>query len=413
MDTRFVEYVEPSEFPTLLGRKDARIMANFRLTDSNVTLANTIRRVILSHTYSVGFRTEPYEKSDVEILTNTTPLVNEMIAHRVGMIPICADPLTFDPSLYEFHLDMENTTKEMMDVRASDFKVYRKNPENSLGNQVVVRTEEFFPPDPITGETVLITRLRPQWNPAAMNECLKLRAKASISNGKENIRWSPVTQVSYEYTPNTNPDHIQEVFVNWLLANKKIGDVDLLPTDKRKELEREFATMEIQRCYKRNEKNDPNDFTFHIESVGILSVPDIVRAGLKQCEALVAKYKDVETILNSNVVVQIGDSRFPSVDIVFQEEDHTLGNLLETYIVENHIDGVETPRVQYCGYKVPHPLRKEMFVRLDTRTSEEKEGNVVVPNEMLINRAKAVVSNVCRILLSEFQSLSQEWLKRK
>ena len=407
----FSEYVESQAAPPLMGSSPsgARIVASFRLTNSNVTIANTIRRVTLVNTPSVGFRTEPYEKSDVEIITNTTPLVNEMIAHRIGMIPIKADPNTFDPSAYEFHLDMENNTKEMLDVHASDFRVYMRNSEKPLEQAVEIDSSQFFPPDPITGDTVLITRLRPQWNPTAMNERLKLRAKASISTGKENIRWSPTTQVSYEYTRNTDEAHIHEVFVNWLLANKKIGDISRLTEEKQGELKREFDTMEIQRCYLRNEKGEPNDFTFHIESVGIQAIPDIMLAGLKACESLVSAYKDCATAIPENVAFQVGDSRFSSIDVIFQNEDHTLGNLLETYIVENFIDGDQTPKINYVGYKVPHPLRPEMFVRMDTRTKEEVEGNVSVPTEELMNRARQVIANASKNLILEFQSLQAEW----
>ena len=413
MASRFIEYVEPAEAPVLLGSKSTqKISASFRITDINVTLANTIRRVIVAHTASVGFRTEPYEKSDVDIQINTTPLVNEMIAHRIGMIPIKAFPEIFDPSLYEFHIDVENGTKELLDVRTSDFRVYMRNAENPLAPPTEVKSDEFFPPDPITGDTILITRLRPQWNPMASNERLKLRAKASISTGKENVRWCPATQVSYEYTPNPDPAHIEEVFTNWLQLNKKIEDPTTLSEDKLGELKREFNTMEIQRCYLRNEKNEPNDFTFHIESVGIQAIPDIVQNGLKACEHLVQKYKDCTTSVPENLVFQAGDSRFPSIDAIFQNEDHTLGNLLETYIVENHIDGEQSPKINYVGYKVPHPLRPEMFIRMDTRTKEEVESNTPVSHEDQITRAKQVITKSCRKLIDEFQALQKDWIAR-
>jgi len=411
MASRFIEYKEPAQAPPLFGEPNTKIRASFRLKDVNVTVANTIRRAIIAHTPSVGFRTEPYDKSDVEIQVNTTPLVNEMVAHRVGMIPLNADPTKFDPAEYEFHLDVENGTKELMDVRTSDFRVYKRS-ENPLSAPTELPSSDFFPPDPITGDTILITRLRPQWNPTAQNERLKLRAKATISTGKENIRFCPTTQVSYEYTPNKDPDHVEDVFTKWLFANKKIADQAGLPAEKRAELKREFDTMEIQRCFKKNEKEEPNDFTFHIESVGVQSVPTIFAAGLRACYDLVSKYKDTTTSTPTNLVFQPGDSRFSSIDAIFQNEDHTLGNLLETYIVENHIDGRQNPKINYVGYKVPHPLRPEMFVRMDTRTSEEVEGNVFVSQDELIVRAKQVIANSCRNLMSEFESLEKEWAAR-
>jgi DNA-directed RNA polymerase subunit L len=398
----FQDYTESG--PPLFAQK-GKIRASFRLSGHNVTIANTIRRILLTHTPSVGFRTEPFEKTDVDIQINTTPLVNEMLAHRIGMIPICADPLAFDPSIYEFHIDMKNDTKELMDVCAKDFKIFKRT--NPLDAPEEVDSSIFFPADPITGDTVLITRLRPQWSSKHPNEHLKVKARASISTGKENIRWSPVCQASYKYTLNPDPEAIQRIFVNWLHLNKKILDISTLTEQKQGELKREFDTMEIQRCYLKNAKEEANDFSFEIESVGVQSIPEIMLTALRVSEAMVAKYKGE---MPPNVAIQVGDSRFSSIDVIFQNENHTLGNLLETYLVEHHVDGSAEPRINYAGYKVPHPLRPEMFVRIDTRTPEEVLHNTVVPTDELMLRAKRAISSVCTILEGIFQSLQADWI---
>lgn len=398
-----------SEFgPSLLGDDTRKLCANFRLIHANVTMANTIRRAILSLTPSVGFRTEPHDTSDVEIKdtdekkANTTPLVNEMIAHRVGMIPVCVrDIANFKADQYECIIDKTNDTEHMMDVRAGDFKVFMKHPENPLEPPIQLPTKDYFPPDPITGDTILITRLRPQWNPAAPKERIFLKARPSISTGAENSRWSPVSQCSYEYTRDNDPDRMKVIFDNWLLSIKKISDPSTLSEEKRSTLDREFRTMEIQRCYLKNEKGEAYDFTFHIESVGVQPVTDIVKAGLAACEALVTKYQNMDSAIPPNVRLQQGDSRFPSIDVIFQNECHTLGNLLETYIVENNIDGDAEPKVSYVGYKVPHPLRPEMFVRIGVESIED------VATQM--RTAQLVVASACRALSQQFRALQAAW----
>ena len=393
-----------SEFgPTLLGNPDAKIQASFRLNNTDVTIANTIRRAIQVSTPSVAFRTEPADKSDVNITINTTPLVNEMIAHRIGMIPIRANPLAFNSNQFEFVLDMENKTKEVMDVRASDFKVMMRNPENMLEAPVEVPAADFFPPDPITGDTVLITRLRAQWNPTSPNERLQMRAKAVVSTGTENIRWSPVAQCSYEYTRDPDPEHCNAVFLDWLDKSKKITDSSTLQEERRSELQREFNTMEIQRCYLTDARGEPNDFIFHLESVGILAIPDIVKAGIAACEAMVTRYQDLDGTLPASVRAQQGDSRFPTIEIYFQNETHSLGNLLETYINDHFIDGSEEPKVTYVGYKVPHPLRPEMFIRLGVNPD-------ITDPEMQTQTARLVIASACRKLKADFRALGAAWV---
>jgi DNA-directed RNA polymerase subunit L len=394
----FSNYVPDLTSPPLFTGGDTHINANFDLKGSNITIANLLRRCILMHTPSVGFRTEPYDKSQVEILKNTTPLVNEMLAHRIGMIPVCVpDIASFNPSEYQFELHVKNEDKsKIIDVRAGDIRVYRVNPINPTDEPVEQDSKQFFPPDPITGDTVLITRLRPQTNSAYPVEELHFRAKASVSTGKENIRWSPVSQCSYEYTRDTNPEHIEQTFQAWVLANNK----KTTSPDQEAALRREFQTMEIQRCYLKDEYGNPNSFTFYVESIGVQPIPNIVLAGIEAAEDLVKKYTDMDKIIPSNIRIQASDTRFPALDVIFENEGHTLGNLLETYLVENHTeDGGKEPRIAYAGYKVPHPLRQEMFVRIGV-----PEGD----NQELI--ARQAIAAVCRHVQNILHVMKQSWI---
>jgi len=398
----FANYKEDQSSASLLSGSDHRIRADFMLQDTNVTIANTIRRAIQVQTPSVGFRTEPYDKSDISITINTTPLVNEMIAHRIGMIPINANPLTFNPDLFTFELDVENKTKEIVDVRASDFKVYMRDPLRPLEEPTQLDTATLFPPDPITGETVLITRLRPQWNPTAPNERLQLRGKASVSTGSENIRWSPVCMSSYEYTRDLDEGHLQEVFLSWLEKNKKITNVADVDTDRLEDLKAEFKTMEVQRCYLTDAAGNPNNFTFHVESIGIQNIPTIVHNALVSCEVLVKKYQDIDGgAIPPNVRIQTGDSRFPSIDFIFQNESHTLGNLLAAWLVDNKITDAADNVITYAGYKVPHPLRPEMFIRVGV-----KEG---MDLDVRKQTARQAVADACKELMKLFRVLTLAW----
>jgi DNA-directed RNA polymerase alpha subunit/DNA-directed RNA polymerase subunit L len=410
--------------PDLLSGNGHKLRAQFRLSDTNVTIANTIRRAIISNTPSVAFRTEPAEKSEVHISGNTTPLVNEMLALRIGLIPICANPREFDADAYEFELTKENTTADIIDVTASDFVVYKKNPDNPMQPREQVDTELFFPPDPITKQTALITRLRPRWNPNAPYEHIKLTARASVSTGKENVRWSPTSQCSYEYTmvdfASKDPavqEYIDRVFNEWKTKNKKVKeDADEKTIEA---LKREFATMEIQRCYFKDEKGEPNDFTFYVESVGVQPVPAIVDAGIESLIALMETYKEVNVALPKNVRVQQGDARFPCVDLYFTGEDHTFGNLLTTYLSKHHIESYDNadsdqaaPRLSYVGYKIPHPLRNEMYIRISLHklTADGRDGmedNI----ETLENGARLAIANACEQLGAQFTAMREGWNK--
>lgn len=423
-EPEFADYKEEGNH--LWGDPGRGTKGSFRLFNTNVTTANVIRRAIQTLTPSVGFRTEPYEKSDVHISINTTPLVNDMIAHRIGMTPVCADPTTFDPTLYEFRLDKMNDTKDMMDVTTSDIKVFVRNPEAPLEPmRPMDLTAQFFPPDPISGDTILLTRLRPQWNPTAPKEQLVFTATASISTGKENSRYSPVSQVSYAYTRDTNPEHRKAVLEHWLRTQKKIlmGEGlseadraaavekktliwdDAMDASKKDALLREFETMEIQRCYRMDARGNPNDFTFQVESIGAQPVGMIVESGLVACEVLVSRYANLDKEIPANVRIQQGDSRFPTMDVIFQDEGHTLGNLLETHLCEQNVEkqDAELP-LTYVAYKVPHPLRAEMFVRMGVASKD------VVDVETQKRAARQAIAQACQELRAQFAALRSKWV---
>lgn len=398
----FSEYIEDG--PPLLTRKDHKIQANFRVSPIHVTIANTLRRQILAAIPTVGFKTEPPEASDVHFTTNTTPLVNEMLMHRIGMIPLAVqDVTTFNPDDYEFRINIENVGKSLVNVSAADFTVVRA--ATAQDAETSVSTTEFFPPDPITGNTPLITVLRPRYNLDSPTEQLVIRAKASIGTGRENMRYSPVAQCSYEYTLDNNKARQEAIFKTWLATSKKVPDSAGIVPERLAELRREFDCLEIQRCYLQNEKGEPYDFMFHIESVGVYSVPKIVELGLIACEAIVTPYTTFNTDMPENISIStpanrmaVADTEEAVYELTFRKEEHTLGNLLQTYLVERHIEGTEQPRIKYAGYKVPHPLKQEMVL-------------IVAPLDGDVMSVRKAIASVCRYLKEYFADARAVWVK--
>ena len=63
-------------------------MLMFTLSGVNVSLANAIRRTILSDIPLVVFRTTPYQQNKANIISNTSRLNNEILKQRLSCIPI-------------------------------------------------------------------------------------------------------------------------------------------------------------------------------------------------------------------------------------------------------------------------------------------------------------------------------------
>jgi len=64
---------------------------SFYVTDIDLSIINSIRRVILSDIPNVGFFFDPNNFTDdkhINITINNTPLHNEFLQHRIALIPI-------------------------------------------------------------------------------------------------------------------------------------------------------------------------------------------------------------------------------------------------------------------------------------------------------------------------------------
>lgn len=375
---------------------------SFRLEPAHVSYANTLRRTILTGVETVAFRSdikETGETSDVLVLKNNTPMTNEMLADRIGLLPISIQqPMTWNPDLYTFELNMTNEGDDPKDVCASDIEVRKVNPADPAAAPTPVPNKDFFAPHPITGDTCLIAVLKgkqPNQNP----QTIHLKAKATQGTGREHARFIPVSQCSYQYTLDEDPERQKEIFNNWLRKTKKIDPSDLEKDGQRKEaLLREFRTMEIDRCYKKNDKGEAYSFDFTVEAIGKWFPPEeILRRALQVAQQKCLKYATMDTgDLPENVSIVATDKQMNGSDVFFTGEDHTLGNLLQTWMAENMVDSGE---ITFVGYNVPHPLQDKMKMSIAIPVGNEK-------TELEIRRLLAKAAGACAAM---FQTWLIDW----
>jgi DNA-directed RNA polymerase subunit L len=227
-------------------------------------------------------------------------------------------------------------------------------------------------------------------------QVVEIRAKATKGTGREHARFCPVSQCSYEYTPDSDPQRIQEMFTSWLNVAKKASSVDK-GSERYNELLREFNTMQVKRCYKINEKNEPFSFDFTVETAGVLPVNYIVERACEVGENMCSRYVNIHRgELPAEMTLSASDSRIIGFDFLIRGHDHTLGNLLQTWLVENHIQGDATPKVTYAGYSVPHPLRDEMILRIGVEDGEEAT-------------ARLALAEAAKGCVEMFQKLRASW----
>lgn len=342
----------------------------FRLAPTHVAYANTLRRLMMTGVEMVGFRADIRDDgatSDVQILANSTPMTNEMLAHRVGLLPIhVPSPLEWDADAYTFELDVTNESDRPRDVTASDFVVTERKGDVN----VPVPTARFFPPHPVTGETSLLAVLKEKL-PGGKPETLHIKAKATLGTGRENARFIPTSQAAYAYTRDPDTDRQREVMNTWLINQKKIQPAALEQDPAKKEaMLREFGTLQIHRCFLKDENGEPYSFDFTIESAGVLSPQTIVQRACEVGAELCLKF--ATDVLPDSVVVQPAASRMLGWDFLIRSQDHTLGHLLQAWLDQNKVGNGE---ITFAGYDIPHPLKDEMVFRIglaDTTGGKEE-----------------------------------------
>lgn len=356
-----------------LNQRD-RTTIEFQLAPTKVEYANVLRRAILTEVESVAFRADIMtdgSTADVEILKNSTPMSNEMLAHRIGLLPIhIANPLEWNPDEYTFELNVSNTSPDPLDVKAADIQVLKqRGPEE---DPLPVPSTEFFHLNPVSQDTALIAVLKGRVG-TQEPEVLHFKAKATVGIGRENARFIPVSQCSYKYTIDKDTERQKEFFERWLTNHKKVAPAELESNPTRKaELQREFATMEIQRCFLVDEAGEPFSFDFIVDSVGVQNPVSIVARAIQALQEKCMKYSSLDTgDLPETVRVGPADARMKGYDFLFGSEDHTLGTLLQTWMDTNLLGTGSGTQITFVGYKVPHPLKDEMLLRVGVEDGKE------------------------------------------
>lgn len=349
----------------------------FRLAPTHYKYANVLRRTIITDVETVAFRADILSDgstADVKVLKNTTPMSNEMLAHRIGLLPVhVTKPLEWNPEKYTFKLNVTNESSDLRDVTASDIEIYEdRGPEEE---PLRIPNVQFFPPNPITKDTPLLAVLKGKTG-LQETEKLEFVAKATLGTGRENARFMPVTsRCAYGFTLDEDPARRAEFFNRWLVSHKKVNPTEL-DSDKKEQFEREFKTMEIQRCFLINEQGEPYSFDFVVESVGVLDPVYIVGRALEILQAKLLRLASIDAgDLPDGLRIIPAEARGALFDFIFQREDHTLGNLLQTWLEQNHYDSGE---ITFAGYKVPHPLRDEMVLRVGVEDGKELTARAMV-----------------------------------
>lgn len=287
---------------------------SFTLTKTDASMANALRRVMISEVPTMAI-------DKVEIVSNTTVLHDDFVAHRLGLIPLtsryamfsadeqppftynrdCACMVSCPRCTVNFELDVKCISDETLKVTSK----YLKSEAPHLVAVAVGPNANSFDEDDDSGH-VLIVKMR-------KGQELKLRASAQMGIGKEHAKWNPTCTAVFAYESEVELN--RKVYAT-MSGEQRAEFVESCPKKLVKpyskddlnyeavESEEASACMVCIDCIEgarsypglAKVRDKPQHFKFNVESTGALRPEDIVQ---RSVSVLSQKLKDIVANLES------------------------------------------------------------------------------------------------------------------
>jgi DNA-directed RNA polymerase subunit L len=391
----------------------------FTLESCDVSIANAIRRIILSDINQYVFKTFPHAENRANFTVNTTRLHNELLKQRLGCIPIhhlhTIDGFQNDYNNYVVEVDVKNDTDTIRYVTTEDFKVKKaKNIEKSGGSNddddVVYEylsesaVRKIFPPDSISGQYIEFARLLPKLSSNATGgEALAFTCTLEISNAKFDGMYNVAHTCAYNCTPDE-----KEIEKQWKVKEKALREgfessSSSSIAEQLAHAKKNWELLDAQRIFV------PDSFDFVIETVGVYTNVQLVTKAcdimIKKCEKLLADMEHSSTSTSSTASIGVKNIIEFAHELTTMKhafcinligEDYTLGKVVEYLIFSNYYnkaDGI----VSFCGFKKPHPHSLDSFIIVAFKEATE------------LSKVQEYISKVVTECISIFKSLFESF----
>ncbi|MEK6849547.1 MAG: DNA-directed RNA polymerase subunit D [Nanoarchaeota archaeon] len=246
-------------------KKSGRV--TFLLKETTPAFANALRRTIIEDVPTMAIE-------DVEIVKNGSALYDEMIAHRLGLIPLKTDLKGYTPK-------DECTCAGAGCAKCTVVLTLKaKGPCIVLAGELKSKDPKI---KPVFADTPIVELLK--------NQELEFEATAQLGRGKEHVKWSPAL-AWYEYEPTVT-----------IHQDKVAACKDKLPPqifDKTGKIDKKLIVGSLVdacdgACEAVTIERNPTSVLFHVEPWGQLSAREIVTAAF---DILAQRFTDFDKKLS-------------------------------------------------------------------------------------------------------------------
>ena len=261
---------------TVLEKTKDKMKMSFELNGITLALANSFRRMIMDEVPTMAIE-------DVEFRKNNSILYDEMIAHRLGLLPLKTD-------LKSYELPEKCSCKGEGCARCQlKLTLSEKGPKTVYASDIKSQDPKVIPVFPNTPIVKLIK-----------GQDLELEATAILGKGKIHTKWSPGL-VFYKNKPKV------EIKGKCDSCTKCVEQcpVDIFTMKNKKLVINEKNLSKCHLCEACQEvcssgaikiTANPSIFIFTVESWGQLNVKDVM---LKACDVFKDKIDDFTTLVKA------------------------------------------------------------------------------------------------------------------
>jgi len=246
-----------------LGKDKKTGRVTFLLKKANPALANALRRIVIEGVPTMAI-------DEVQFIKNDGALYDEIVAHRLGLVPLVTDLKGYEIKQAGDEYNAKNSIKLVLKA---------KGPCTVYAEELKSKDPKIKPVFPKTPITKLLK-----------GQELELEATAVLGFGKQHVKHAPCaawyTYKSKAVVDNNHKDfeRFKDKFPSQVLKNGKI-DAKLIE---------EHGLFEA--CDGINEEivkieKDPTTFVFHVEPWGQLSAAEIVAYAAGRLSSLLNEFE--------------------------------------------------------------------------------------------------------------------------
>ena len=306
----------------------------FDIKDVNLSIANGIRRILMSEVPSFSI-----DIDNINIKNNTSIFHNEYVKERLALVPIkYFDTISTESDNYSFidvikmnnikcSLKVENKTEDIIEVTTKDIEIKLKTIIDDMDIYLDINEKLFSEPH------ILLLQLKPKE---------KFECTMEISEG-----------IAGKYSLNKN---LKTNNARW------------------------------QTCTNVGFYHNINSYSYDLETCGVYNNKTILYMAV---ETLIKKLENfIKNIQNESDDIRI--KSVPNVknmyNIIINKENHTLGNILVELLYKDE-------NVEFCSYKQPHPLEDIIVLQIKSSNNlidfmVERCNECVKSVKLLLNEIK-------------------------